>query len=693
MKRHRILIIDDEEDIREILEDALYSQDERETISVGDGNAGFSRAKNESIDLVLLDLCLPDVNGLEVCRWLKQDPKTQAIPVVLMTGKQTTDDKRRGLQMGAVDYINKPFNLNELIERITSLLKQQTGPPSQDSGVTTATTSPDQRVIERIRQGLESSTDALCLVNDAGNAIFQNRSFHLMFELHPEALLSSDRYTAFFKDNVVWKQLWSSCRAGNPWRGEVELQTVTGKTITPLCRASPIWDESHQFCGILFLFTDISHLKRFESDLLYQATHDPLTDLYNRRFFDEVLTHAVNNARRGHVCTLLYLDLDNFKVVNDTEGHEAGDRLLMKIAQLLRAHTRKVDQLARFGGDEFVLLLEHTDIDGATQVAKKLLEAIDGFRHLENEKFIGISASIGIALIDGTHSSEQVLAHADMACYLAKRQGKKGFMVYNEQNAEITRFTEEANWSLDIDHALAENRFEIWLQPLFSLKTNGYRRPNFFEALVRMRDTEGNLVLPGTIIPAAERFGKIIQIDKWMIERAVDFLHEQPHATVAVNLSAHSLNNPAIARFAQDLAERKGFTPNSLCLEITETGMLRSLDAACSAIAQLKKLGFGFALDDFGAGFSMLHQIRYLPVDFIKIDGQFIHDLNQDNFNQMVVKSISEIAQSQGKAVVAECVETTEDLAILRKLPIDFAQGFYFQAPKPLSNYIGSDGM
>lgn len=675
-----LLIVDDNLQDQEILR-KFFSIDEIQVLAATSGEAALNLAEKEKIDLILLDPGLPDIDGFEVCRQFMEHPAFSGIPIILMTPRESTADKVRGFELGAGDYINKPFNLPELRARVQSKLRARRTHEQLAVGKRKTRVRTYEDLL-RITKAVDSTSDAICIVGLEGQPLYQNEAFNALFEGGQPGAPFDHR--ALFADPNTWEMIWDVCRSAHAWRGEVVMLTPHGRAVPTLCRANAIKNEKGDFSGLVLIYTDITQRKRLEQDLIYLANHDPLTNLYNRRHFCEMLEQAVNKARRGTSSILLYLDLDNFKIINDTLGHQAGDRLLLNIANILRGHSRKPDVLARIGGDEFVVLLEDTEATKASLLAEKFIRLFDNLRYIEGTKSLPTSVSIGIAPVDGTVTAEEALAHADAACYQAKSKGRNRFEFYQHGQSELARLSHEASWSTRLKDALRHNDLELWLQPVLPLKEN--KRP-YFEVLLRMKDEDGKVALPGLFIPAAERFGNMLQIDQFVVKSAMAFLGKNPDVSVAINLSAKTLNDPDLSQFIRNLLIEYQVNPANVAFEITETAMIMNLTKVQALILSIKSLGCHFALDDFGSGFSSLSYLRDLPVDTLKIDGSFIHNLERDELSQALVRSINDIAHTLAKETVAEFVETPEALDLLKTMGVDYAQGWHLGRPLPLREF------
>lgn len=423
-----------------------------------------------------------------------------------------------------------------------------------------------------------------------------------------------------------------------------------------------------------------------EARLQYLVGHDDLTGLYNRRHLEQALERAVYNAaEKQKTGALLYIDLDQFKVINDCEGHTAGDRLLIKVANTLRQHLRTTDVLARIGSDEFGLLLEHVNEAGALQAAETLRRSTNGFRYEVNGKTYHIGISIGVAMIGPQENitASETLARADHACFIAKSRGRNMVHLYDHDDTEMLTLQSNAHWVPRIREALTKKRFVLAFQPVLRIADNAIQR---FEALLRMIDDDGSLIQPGEFIAVAERMGLIHDIDHWVVENAIDALArlspEQSNVCLNINLSGHSFQNSSLVPLVQEKLHSTGVAADRLTFEITETAAIANFTKMRAMVDDLRALGCQFALDDFGAGFNSYNCLKLLPVDYLKIDGTFIAGLTSDSVDQALVRSVVEIAHTLGKKTVAEFVADRNTLELLRSYGVDYAQGYFIGKPE-----------
>jgi len=453
--------------------------------------------------------------------------------------------------------------------------------------------------------------------------------------------------------------------------------------------------------GWVVVFHDVSQIEQMTQQLSWQASHDALTGLINRREFERRLGDMVGSARgdsRHHA--LLYLDLDNFKTVNDTCGHAAGDELLRQLATVMQSRMRGSDTLARLGGDEFGVLLASCPLEQAVRVANGMREAVREFRFIWEDKTFSVGVSAGLVGIDGQETLDRVLAAADRICYEAKTKGRDRVQVYHPQQDGAGEPNTELNMVAQINAAFEHGNFRLYRQKIVALGAAENEAPHY-EVLVRMLDHDGHPVPPSGFMPAADRYNLLSSIERWVISSLVEFLHGQcesgaitresgypsgvaGNAFYAVNLSGASINDASFTDFMRQLLNRYNLPRGLLCFEVTETTAITNLSKAATLMHELKSLGCRFALDDFGIGMSSFAYLKYLPVDYIKIDGVFVRGMATDPMDQAIVEAVNRIAHILGLKTVAEYVEDESSLSRLREIGVDYAQGYFIAKPVAL---------
>lgn len=444
--------------------------------------------------------------------------------------------------------------------------------------------------------------------------------------------------------------------------------------------------------GTVVVLRDMTKEIDYISRLAWQASHDTLTGLANRNEFESRLADALHSSiESGERHAVAMLDLDQFKIVNDTCGHAAGDELLRQLADCLQQNLHRDELVARLGGDEFAILLKSCPIDRAALISERLRAAVEEMNFNWQGSSFNISASIGLVQVNrASLSIDDIIRAADVACYLAKDKGRNRIQLHDPNDAELRSRFGEMVWVQRIHEAFEENRFCLYAQPILSLKGDDAEGLHA-EILIRMRDREGQLVAPGEFIAAAERYGLMPMLDRWVVKTALKTVAAagNPFAMCAINLSGATFNDEDFVDFVREQFRSSGVEPASICFEITETAAISNLSAAGRFIRALKALGCSFALDDFGAGMSSFTYLKNLPVDFIKIDGSFVKQMLDDTTDHAIVDLIARLGKVMGMRTIAEFVENDTMIGVLRRIGVDYAQGYGISKPKPIEEIVG----
>lgn len=460
--------------------------------------------------------------------------------------------------------------------------------------------------------------------------------------------------------------------------------------------ASPIHDREHRQLGAILVFRDVTQMRSLASQLSYQARHDELTGLLNRREFEARVSRALEDAqRRGRESWLCFIDLDQFKVINDTCGHLAGDEQLKRVAGALSSRLRDEDTVARLGGDEFAILIRNNDAEGTLRMVERIREEMQAMPFIWEDKRFATRFSMGVVPIDRASGNlQELFSTADSACYLAKEAGRNRIHLYRPDDADIARRHGEMQWVHHINSALEEGRFTLYYQAIAPLQRG--HRARCGEILVRMLDPEGKLIPPMSFIPAAERYNLMGQVDRWVIRNTLQVLASQ-RATflqagdwVSINLSAQSLCDEQFLDFVLNEMAELNIDPGWLCFEITETSAIANLGRAIEVITRLKDRGCRIALDDFGSGVSSFAYLKNLPVDLVKMDGDFVRDIRGNETNLALVEAINRVGHVMGIQTVAEYVEDRRTAVLLRRLGVDFGQGYGIHQPTPLRQALAT---
>ncbi len=455
---------------------------------------------------------------------------------------------------------------------------------------------------------------------------------------------------------------------------------------------TPLRFDGKEILGLVLVLHDTSELRGLTRQMTYQASHDALTGLVNRREFERRLQEAMDSAQTGNVGhALCYLDLDRFKVVNDTCGHTAGDNMLREVASLIKEAVRDSDTVGRIGGDEFALLLVGCPLEKARQIADDVVRSVNDYRFVWKDKIFNIGVSIGLVEIGASGGAiEDIMNAADSACYVAKKQGGLHVHVYSAREEASARHSGEIHWLQKLQGALRDSKFELYYQPIVQARANGMRGPAL-EVFVRLTGDKGQPGAPtAEFIRAAERYRLMPHIDRWVVQAVLSALGRggmklPPGRSVAINIAGQTLGDADFLEFVVDCFDHTGANPGDICFEVTESSVVANLDHAQRFIAVLHGMGCEFALDNFGSGLSSFATLRTLPMDYLKIDGSFISNLAGDSVNQAMVAAMIELSRSLNFRVVAEQVEDQLSLDTVTDMGIDFVQGFVFGRPQPLS--------
>lgn len=703
-----ILIVDDVPDNLRLLQDSLQIEGYK-VRSCTTGAMALRATSSAPTDLILLDIKLPDYDGYEICRQLKADEKTAHISVIFLSGLSNTFDKIQGFSVGGADYITKPFQIEELLVRVkTHLSIQKLQKSLQEKNI---------HLIEEIEKHkqtqealffekelaqvtLKSIGDAVITTDAQGNVTCLNpiaEDLTGWSEQEAQGLPLFEVFTIineFSKKNLECPILKVLDEVKTINLGENTLLiSRDGKEVAIDDSAAPIQDNQGNVIGAVIVFRDTTELRNYTSQISWQASHDFLTGLINRSQFEQHLDIALNSVKNeGHHYVLCYLDLDQFKIVNDTCGHVAGDELLRQIAKILQERIRETDVLARLGGDEFAFLLHQCSLEKAMEIAEATREMIEKFRFSWNNQTFNIGVSIGVVAIDPMMKDKNtVLGIADALCYAAKGKGRNCVQVYRTNDYELARQRRERQWVNRIHQALEENHFCLYSQKV--IPVNNKSKPIYYEILLRLLDKEGQIIVPAVFMPSAARYELIPLIDHWVISTFFRKYHDYYHQNCreghcspilyALNISGASINSKHFLDFLQQQLEEAQVPPETICFEITENTAISNFDQALKLITRIKQLGCRFAIDDFGHGMNSFDYIKHFPVDYLKIDGSFVRNLLNTDIDRAIVESFNHIGHVMNLQTIAEFVENKLILEELTAIGVDYLQGYEIAKPVP----------
>lgn len=681
MHGERILIVEDEKIIAFDLQRRLKSFGFEVLGSCSTGTEALEFCGRDRPDMVLMDIMLEgELDGIETSKLLLE--KYQ-VPSIFLTAYSDPGTLERAKVAQPLAYIIKPFKERELYTTLdVALYKSKADAKIRDQ----------ERWLAAI---LNSVSDALIALTTDLKVHYANPAAAALLGISPQELVGQplrSLFTLLDEETLIPLPLFDveEGREETAYFRQTLLQTTEGTIHHVEGNVSRVKFDRLPVGRVLTL-RDVSSVRRLSERLDFQSKHDALTGLVNRKEFTALLGEVhLKKVQAGQPCALLYLDLDQFKLVNDTCGHLAGDELLRQASELLKQlRDQNITTLARLGGDEFGLVFENCNAEQSLEKAWMVKHKLNSHEFVWQNTTFKIKASMGLVALHGTFTDvKSVLAAADDACYLAKEEGGNRIKVYSGEEDAFQRRRGEMTWISRLNKALENDRFVLYGQTIEPLDpTQGLRSK--VEILIRLLDDDGAVVPPADFIPAAERYNLMPQIDRWVIKAAVarwkDFADARPHRPMmCLNLSGESIADTNLVSFIKHEFKRNGADPRDFCFEITETATIANLGRAVTLIQDLKAIGSSFALDDFGSGFSSFAYLRNLPVDYLKIDGVFVKNIDTDQVNFAMVEGILKISRVMGLKTIAEFAATDSVLETLRTIGIDYAQGYALSKPEPL---------
>jgi diguanylate cyclase (GGDEF)-like protein/PAS domain S-box-containing protein len=693
----RVLFVDDSNSIV-VYYSRLLRRHGYEVETARSVQQAYELALEKDFDIAIVDYFMPDENGYVLCQKLRENPKTESIRTAVITGTYLDSVIRDCLEAGAVECMFKNEAEELFLARVTSM--------SRFIEI--------QRSIEKQRESLaailESVGEGVYGVDNDGRITFVNpATLNVLGINNGQSLLGAYAHSTFhYSDGELSTEkdeLHQAYESGKELRAwETSFKHKSGKTIPVECTLYPLYMNGDKE-GSVVAFRDISNQKMLEERLRWQATHDHLTEIYNRRYLETQLEEELRRVQRSDIrSAIVYLDLDRFKYVNDTVGHDVGDQLLIDIGRVLTKQLRRHDIVARIGGDEFAIILKNVDEPLAVSLADGCREALSGLRLQHSDKNYRVHASVGVAMMESeSQTAGDVLADADIACHIAKRLGRNQTYLYEKSDDDRNIMGTELGWSERIREALDNNGFVLHYQPILDMSKvelsnlpaqdgllwQQHLRTNedvfAYEVLVRMRSEADELHLPNSFIPIAERFNMMTKIDLWVVENALQAMTavstSNRKLNLSINLSGNTLDNDESVSQIKALIEKYDVQPESLIFEITETSAIANMDQAKRFMSELTGMGCRFSLDDFGSGFCSFSQLKNLPSEFVKIDGQFVKSMARGSTDRAIVTAMNDVAHSLSRSTVAEYVESPEVMRLLKICGVDRVQGNYISPP------------
>lgn len=685
-----VLVIEDTEDTAALVHRMLKNKYTVDLAS--DGKKGLQLFRQNTYDLILLDIMMPGMSGDQVLEEVIAINPNQV--VIAMTAHGTIDLAQLMLVKGATDYIQKPFKADQLRKVCDIAIKREdflvANEQFNEKAIALASEQSKYDSMSRKHYRVLDSLNSIVIELSASgritflnNAWFQTTKFTVSESIGVNFTDYIYNTTPQTKQYII--EAFNNLLSGKRGKETIELKIKTKRHEFVWCEfnISPHIDENNEIVGLSGTIEDINLRKKSEQQLKHIALHDNLTGINNRYFFDLELNKLANeSARLKHQHSLIYIDLDHFKIINDSQGHHQGDLVLKEVARLLSERTRSSDVLCRIGGDEFAMLLTNTKVEEAKLAAKELCEVIAGTSFRFDEQVYKISCSIGISAINGlATSSETYLQQADIAMFAAKEKGRNRAHIFEVGDRVTEELQQSFEWVTKLQKALVEDDILLEFQPIIDTKS---REILCYEALVRLV-VDNKVVYPNEFIPSLEKAGDMALLDRHVIGKALKTLSESPELPkLAINLSAQAFTDSSLYGFIASKVEKYQVEPSNVVFELTESASLSNITGTQRLVNKLSELGCHFAIDDFGTGFSTFAYLKQIPADSVKIDGSFVKDMLTNSIDSALVKAINETAHALGKTTVAEFVEDEATLEKLAELGVNYAQGYYIGKPMSL---------
>lgn len=693
-----ILVIEDTEDTAHLVERMLKH---KFSVDIAyNGTSGITAFKKKKYDIILLDIMMPGMSGDEVLDVIMSINPNQV--VIAMTAHGTIDLAELMMGKGATDYIQKPFKAEQLrkVCEIAAKREDFLVANQQFADKTSALENEQDKFNSLSRHHyrvLDNLNSIVIELSAKGRIKFLNNAWSVLtgYTISESigVFLTDFIHKSSFQSKAYLTETFEEILKGNKKHENIELKLCKQNNEYLWCEfnVSPHINDEGKVVGISGTIDDISTRKKAEERLKHVALHDTLTGIHNRYYFDNELRNLTNSAVRSNVThALLYIDLDHFKVINDSQGHHFGDVVLKEISQLLSERTRSSDVLCRIGGDEFAMLLTNTQPEKAEIAAQEICQVIAESSFKFGEKIYKVSCSIGVSAINGFSSSSNVfLQQADIAMFTAKQKGRNRVHVFDDGDIVTEELKRSFDWVQKIQQALVEDNIELHFQPIIDVKT---REVLCYEALVRLI-IEGEMIFPNDFIPSLEKVEDMNMLDRHVIGKAFSVMEKNPILTrLAINLSAHAFVDESLFSYIEEKLVTYNIEPSKIVFELTESASLSNITGTQRLVSKLSDLGCHFSIDDFGTGFSTFAYLKEIPAGSVKIDGSFVKDMTKNPIDAILVKAINETAHALNKTTVAEFVEDEETLEKLAELGVNYAQGYYIDKPMSIEQINAKAG-
>jgi diguanylate cyclase (GGDEF)-like protein/PAS domain S-box-containing protein len=621
-------------------------------------------------EVVLADYSLPSWNGMEalkVVRSLRLD-----LPFIIVTGSIDEETAADCIKSGADDYV-----LKERLARLPHAVRA-----AREVWVTRLARRKAEEEVRLSHSALEAAADGIVITRIDGAIAWVNPAFTRMTGYASEEVIGQNPriLRSGVQREAFYRQMWETIKVGNIWRGELYNRRKDGSLYVEEMAITPVLGEKGEISHFVAIKQDVTPRKRQEEVIQSLATRDLLTGLPNQAVLREEVERMLGADSGAQGGSLVMLDVDRFSLLNSALGHPAGDRLLVELAERMQSLLPPDGRLYRFGGDAFAVLLGRADLPEAGRVAEVLRANVDGMRFASEGVVFDVTASFGVVPVAPPRTAAATLSLADAALHMAKDEGRNRCVTCQDDAAARRAMDDLGRWAARVRDAIRLDRLRLLAQRIVSLGTGETEHE---EVLVRLVDDSGALVAPGAFLVAAERFGLMTALDRWVVTHAIALLSATPGRRLFVNLSGTSLGDRALLSEIEALVAQSGLPPGALTFEITETAAIADIAGLQRWARRLKELGCGFALDDFGTGFSSFAYLQALPVDLVKIDGSFVRDVDTNSTNRALVGAMVAVAHALGKTVVAEMVETGPVAEVLRGLGVEYGQGWFWGRPEP----------